>query len=256
MTLDQLAARLEAIHRQYTAHFAGQPRATRDLSLLEAIIAEIDETLKEAQGLTAEGVSELIESLNKNKILYTKEAQEILLVRNDPKAQHQDELMIWLGVVTGRYQRFFANQSRVSRDLGLLNEIAEDAERVFRQMEALEDPGLKEITDSLRSRKKLYASEIAAVQKARAEAKPEHLAGHLANMANTQFAVYDSFFVNKNRLSRRPNRLIRVIGNLKAILGRDILQLPVLLQLKPVSIAASFQFVDVRAIENQVPKAH
>ncbi len=45
-------------------------------------------------------------------------------------------------------------------------------------------------------------------------------------------------------------------GNLKAILGRDILQLPVLLQLKPVSIAASFQFVDVRAIENQVPKAH
>ena len=216
--LEQLAARVEAIHRQYSANFAGQPRATRDLALLKAIIAEIDEALSDASSLSdQEGAHELINALQHNRELYTSEAKKINEVKNDPRAGQQDELMIWLTVITGRYQRYFANQSRASRDLGLLHEIAEDAERIFHRMEAFEEPAMEEALDSLRARKKLYVSEIAAVENARREASAENLAGHLANMANDQFKVYQRYFTGQSRLSRRPARLKRVIGNLTQI---------------------------------------
>jgi len=212
-----MSARVEAIHRQYTSNFAGQPRATRDLSLLQAIIAEIDEALTDAEKITADGVDTLITGLEENRVLYANEAAEIQRVRVDPKAREQDELMVWLGVLAGRYQRFFANQSRISRDLGLLHEIAEDAERLSLRMEARSEPEFDEIMESLRARKKLYISEIAAVEGARRDAKPEHLAGHLASMANHQFSVYQSLFLGKSRLSRRPATLLRVVGNLQGI---------------------------------------
>lgn len=217
-TLEQLAARVEAIHRQYTGHFAGQPRATRDLSLLQAIIAEIDEALTDAKDISGEGVDTLVESLKQNRILYANEAAEIQRIKVDPKAREQDELMVWLGVLAGRYQRFFANQSRISRDLGLLHEIAEDAERLYLRMEAHAAPELDEVMESLRARKKLYISEIASVEGARRDATPEHLAGHLANMANEQFSMYQTFFLGMSRVSRRPATLLRVIGNLQGIL--------------------------------------
>ena len=44
-TTDSLKARVTRIKNRYDAHFAGQPRHTRDPELLEGMMREIDEIL-------------------------------------------------------------------------------------------------------------------------------------------------------------------------------------------------------------------
>ena len=218
LTVDQLGARLEAIHRQYAAHFAGQPRITRDPSLLEAIVEEIDETMDAAKSLNSKEASLLLDKLKENRKLYIQEAEQIRQIRNDPNAQQHYELVTWISVVAGRYQRFFAKKSRKTRDVGLLHEISEDAERLYLRVESLGNDANKEMLDSLGNRKKLYANEIEAISQARTQDEPEAIASTLAARANDQFRLYEKFFSGENRVSRRPARMMRMVDNLETIL--------------------------------------
>src|SRR5262249_33588190 len=62
-----------------------------------------------------------------------------------------------------------------------------------------------------------YQAEIDLVDKAQKSGAPEERAATLANLANAQFAIYQTHFAGEPRVSRRPALLMRIISSLKKI---------------------------------------
>lgn len=219
-TSGSLHRRLEAIHRQYERHFAGQARVSRDAGLLDAMSEELDEVTGELASQAGADKEELEALIQERRELYATEAASIRTAQADPRAQEIYEVMTWVQVGTGRYRRHFAGQSRSTRDQGLLNELIADAERHRALLEGIGGEDVKDTVESLRSSAELYRSELEQVVRALNDSPVEQRGGALAQAANGQFSIYRDRFVEHPRLSRRPVVLERVIHNLESLVSQ------------------------------------
>lgn len=210
--------RAEQIHARYDAHFAGQPRVSRDASLLDTLVAETDkllETLGDGDASDA-----LRASLQKNRALYEREAKAVREAQAAPSevlAAH--ELAAWAQFTFNRYRRHFAGQPRATRDLGLLAELIDDLVRIERGLAGLsgrsDDSMIGSTLDQVRASLELYRAEQGAVAEARGAGTLQEQADILASVANAQFSLYRAHFARKSRVSRRPALLERIVQGLE-----------------------------------------
>jgi hypothetical protein len=218
--VDALRRRLDAIHRQYEGNFAGQPRITRDPALLDAMVAEVTEVAEEARAL--EGAGEVAEAAAKNKELYENEAKHIRDARElGPEAYHAQEIATWAQLCFSRYRRHFAGKPRGTRDVELLAELKDEVARLSAELQPLlpklEGGSHDWVRDALSSHTDLFGTELQAIRDARKNGSLDERASILAGAANGQFQLYADHFAGKERVSRRPALLQRMVRSLEGL---------------------------------------
>lgn len=209
-------AQADAIHERYRKSFVGRARATRDLALLDGIIADTESLLPALSG-------ELKSSVADRLSLYKNERGEIAAIQaGGPAVLAGWRAVEWSEVGFGRYRRHFAGKNRSTRDLGLLIEMAADERRNLGDIPADADAKLAGQREQMAANLKLFEAEIAAIPVARNQISPAEQARVLATAANQQFENWRRFFEGKARLTRRPALLERMIDALETIRGRMV----------------------------------
>ncbi len=211
-----LAARADAIHERYRGAFVGRSRATRDLTVLDAIISDAEALVTAA---AADGVRTRVDE---NLALYRTERAEIAAIRAaGPDALSAWRLAEWSEVTFLRYMRSFAGQSRQTRDAALLGEMAELQRAWVGSMRALtesvSEARIAAVVARAADHLATYEAERVEIPMARGTLPPGERARVLATLANGQFALYKNHFAGKSRPSRRPGLLRRMIGALEGI---------------------------------------
>lgn len=202
----------ESIHDRYRKAFVGRARATRDLALLDTLIAD-------TEALLAAGVDSTEQAKVDDRLaLYRNERVEIAAVQvGGAKAVAGWRLAEWSDINRARYMRHFAGKSRPTRDLGLMTEMALEEAAWLSAMPKIDNSRLAAQREQMEANKRLYAAERTAIADARAALAPAEQARVLATAANSQFAHYRLHFQGQPLQSRRPALLQRVIDALEAI---------------------------------------
>jgi hypothetical protein len=221
------AARRRAaqIQARYDAHFAGQPRVSRDASLLDTLITESERLLADLRSSRDAAATELRDSVTKNRELYRREAEAVRAAQSAPgEVLAAHEFATWAQFTFNRYRRHFAGQARATRDLGLLAELIGDLVRFERGLAGLadrhEDPMITATLEQVRSSIALYRGEQGAIVEARGAGTLQEQADILAAVANGQFTLYRAHFAGKSRVSRRPALLERMVETLTGVAER------------------------------------
>ncbi len=215
---------IDQIGAEYDARFAGQSRATRDLSALN----DLTNRLKRAQqdleriqrNVPASEFGRLRDTIRQSLQIYDTERKEIMRVKSlGPDFLEFDALRTQANLVFAQYHRHFAGKARNTRDLGLLDEMIDDLERVGDAMKELAPSipsghGTNEDIDLVSQNLKMYQAEREEIVKARGAGTLDEQAGGLAEIANGQFRIYESNFAGKARVTRRPALLQRMIDQL------------------------------------------
>ena len=229
--VENLGKELEELDREYANGFAGQSRLTRDLDLLDKIIARSSSILERINQIpsAAQGpdLVRLRESALENLGLYTQERTAIQRAQEvGPIFESFSIEATNANLVFARYARHFAGKDRTTRDLALLGELVEDLKQIDKRMASLVEES--NVNDFERDRKVVkdnltqYQKEIELIDNAQKSGTPEQRASVLASLANDQFALYQTHFANEPRISRRPALLMRIISSLKKIHERMV----------------------------------
>ena len=229
-TLASVRQLVDSITSEYEANFAGQARATRDLSLLDRLISRMRAAGGQAESIPRSAptreVQELRDQVRDHVKLYEAERALIVQARDQgPEFAEFGELGGAANLVFALYQRHFAGKGRNTRDLGLLAEMIDDLTGIQEQMEELlprfkaGSPAHQDL-QIVRENLKMYVSERGEVVEARNAGTAAEQASTLAEVANLQFALYQDHFAGKSRLTRRPALLQRMIDNLAQVLDR------------------------------------
>jgi hypothetical protein len=120
-----------------------------------------------------------------------------------------------------RYAQEFAGQSRLTRDLDVLDSIIQRGDSILKRIEqipsAVRGPDLVQLRDSAVQNLALYNQERAAIVRAK-EVGPTFEAFSLeATSANMTFARYARHFAGKDRSTRDPALLGEIVEDLKQI---------------------------------------
>jgi hypothetical protein len=224
--LENLGNELAELDREYAEGFAGQSRLTRDLALLDKIIARgtsilqrIDQIPSAAQGPE---LVRLRDAAFQSVELYGQERAAIVRAQEvGPTFEAFSLEATSANLVFARYGRHFAGKDRSTRDLALLGELVDELKQIDKRMgQLLEEQGVKDFERDrkvVRDNLAQYQTEIELIEKAHKTGTAEQRASVLANLANSQFAIYQAHFAGEARVSRRPALMMRVISSLKKI---------------------------------------
>lgn len=222
--LQKLAQRIQDVHERYQQEFANRSRITRSLDRLDGMIATIEGVLSEA-GADPDAHANLLPTAQSRLELYRNERGRIAEAQQGGPAEvlaHRVSEWTWLN--TQRYRRNFAGQSRVTRDLGLLLEMAEEQRRwqdSLRQAAGSQpDSWRADLMAQLGQDAELYAREAEAIRQARHDLATARQVGTHATLANGQFALWREHFAQRARSGRRLRLLERMLGQLQDILAR------------------------------------
>lgn len=212
---DELRTSLQNARSTYGGVFAGQPRVTRPLDRLEALIAEAERVAGEAEGeLAAEAKSQVDAWSAEAKLI--REAQA-----GGKDVAQASSLSQWARDSVERYRRNFAGQSRATRDIGMLSEIIDELEKRAIEMDGLlsrvNDPELATSRSSLQRNLESYRGELSKIKEVRLRGTVDERAGRLAGLANQQFQRYRMHFAGKARLGRNRRALESMIDALHGI---------------------------------------
>jgi hypothetical protein len=212
-----LAEQATTLHDRYRKAFVGRSRATRDLAVLDAIISDT------AAFLPALGQSQTLRTQVEERLtLYRAEREAIAQIQ----AGGADAVAAWRNVEWSdlsfsRYARDYAGQSRFTRDVALLDELATEQAAWHAAAGAtaarLGESRLSEQVAQMKKHAELYRAEVGEVQKAQAGMPPADRVGALATRANRQFALWRLHFEGRPRASRRPGLLRRIVAELEAV---------------------------------------
>jgi hypothetical protein len=217
-----LQDRLARINALYTLRFYRQSRLTRDLQVIDEIVADaaaIDELAAEA------GDADLSAAASARLEFYLQERNAIAEAKRVSEESVEASILgARANVVAGRYRRHFAGRDRGTRDLGLLAELIGDMRAIQQRMQALyadsDSDALARNLDVVSTNINLYLSERGEIVAARGIGLPQQQADVLAEVANAQFGLYRAHFAGKARLGRRPGLLQRIIDNLEQVHDR------------------------------------
>jgi regulator of replication initiation timing len=227
--IDRLGQELDAISSEYEARFAGQPRATRDLEELRALVDRTNAVLAQVKTIPAAvagpDLAKIREVAEANLRLYEQERKAIAEAKEaGGEFDHFAPLATAANFVFGRYHRHFAGRSRTTRDLALIDEMIADLARVHEEMSEIIDSNpaaaFKRDHELVTQTLAMYRKERAEIEKAQTSGTAEEQANHLASLANDQFKIYRTHFANRSRVTRRPALIQRVISSLERIEAR------------------------------------
>lgn len=214
MTEPTVAAELDRIEARYRNRFAGHARVTRDPE-------ELEDLLKELDGLRARATGEDAARLERDLTLYRNEVEAIRQAHAVPGAVPAARVRMWADLVLQRYQRSFAGQDRRTRDATLLEELRDELVRLKNDMATLHkqapEQGLQAAIATVDRSKKLYDDEIEAIRAARRTGNLGDQGSRFATLANEQFAAYGRLFAGESRVSRHAPALLRIVHALEEI---------------------------------------
>lgn len=255
LTLDQVASDLEEISARYGARFAGQPRQTRPLSMIDELLERSAALLTRLQEMPADvrgtpRYQEVLSVAQDNLKLYRDERAAIAEAKAaGPDFEEASRVATLANFVFARYFRHFAGQARPTRDLGLLDEMIDDLKHYRRRLGDL--AGRNSAMGIQRDRKvvadnlSMYESERQEIIKAQYSGTAEEQAGALATIANEQFRLYAAHFAGQQRLTRRPQLLQRMINNLKQVRER-------MMELKRRGLKVDFNDQNIGVVERNL----
>jgi len=217
-----LQTELEEINAVYNTHFAGQSRATRDLSTMDGLLGRLKKLVSQLEKQQGADAKSLLENARTQLDLYERERVAI----TEAKAGGSDseefaQLASFANFAFARYLRHFAGQSRASRDLGLLKELTEELRTLRKRMSLILAVGpntsFQRDADLVSQMIERYEEEKREIEAAQATGTAEDRAGLLAELANAQIELYRQHFMGQSRVTRRPALLQRIIENLRQI---------------------------------------
>lgn len=217
-SLESLTAQADSIHQRYRRSFAGKLRATRDVKELDGLTAELN-TLSAALPADAADIKRQVDDWLK---LYKSEREAIVAVQaGGPDAVRAWKLVDRAEINFFRYVREFAGQSRTTRDLALLEEMADRQEKLLAELAPLaarvKNGQLIEAKDGVAGNLEMFRTELKQIPAARSTLAPAEYARVLATLANGQFGLYRRHFAGHARPSRRTELLRRILRSLQDI---------------------------------------
>src|SRR5262249_17569166 len=172
-----LAASANFVFAQYARHFAGHPRASRDVALLDEMVADLERiakamkvTVLKTNNTSFRGDMELVEN---NREMYRRERGEIDKAQNEGTTEERASLLAELANGQFRsYQTHFAGRSRATRRPALLVRMVAQLKQIQDKMRKLKVGGLKSepndrnigiVTEQI----KMYENELDEIRKVR-----------------------------------------------------------------------------------------
>ena len=226
--IQALRRRLDTAENTYDLRFAGHSRLTRDLSVLEELLAEVREIGAEARELGDVRTDEALQALYFDAVdreeFYDAERASIGAALEAAGAREVEatELGERANFVFHRYTRHFAGRTRGTRDTGMLTEMIADLDAIATRLDELASdvPGLEHDREVVRHNLDLYVQERRRIAAARGAGDLGEQADRLAAAANEVFAAYDAGIQGRPRLIWRPALLDRLIGSLAILSDR------------------------------------
>ena len=219
---DSLKHSADEIYARYTANFAGKPRATRELGILEDLITQLDALIEQTKTLMNGDrdatIVDFLETATSNLERYHSERSAIREAKAQPHAVEGALLAARANRCFDVYGRHFAGQNRGTRDRMLLHEVVNELEDLRVQMRNLLDRGGDKIRGDLETvsqQLQMYRDEVTNIARAQTVGTQEEVANRLAELANAQFKLYQAHFAGKSRTTRRPALIERMIANLE-----------------------------------------
>lgn len=219
-----LATWANLLFGQYFRHFAGKPRATRDLGLLNEIISGLEVIESQmrtlAGGSSVESVAADLETVQKNLEVYREERGNILSARQNGTLEEQASYLAMVANEQfGIYNFHFAGRPRVSRRPELLHRVISTLQATRDSMQGLADQGFgsqqnRNNINLIDNQLETYRSELDQVQEARRSTAPEQLVGQLGSAANWAMGQYGENFAGKDRATRDLEMLSRICDEL------------------------------------------
>lgn len=212
------------IQARYQFAFAGKPRITRDISMLDAIIRDAQTLFaKVPTGPSHATVRKLVQDRLK---LYRDERQTIAQMQaQGPDARRAAVVATRANFVFASYRRNFAGQQRATRDLAMLDDMTSTLEVIADELQGLSARGAGNAANDLtvvRNNLEMYRKEREEIVTAQGAGSAEEQASALAGIANGQFELYRVNFAGQQRLTRRPALISRIIETLEGVLERMV----------------------------------
>ncbi|MBA2664209.1 MAG: hypothetical protein H0U74_18095 [Bradymonadaceae bacterium] len=196
---------------KYHRHYAGKERRTRDLGLMDEIIADLEnihEQLGRHRFAEPEEVGANLAIIVQNLGLYRTEREHIAESRRSgTHAEQADALATLANEQFKIYREQFAGKGRPSRRPALLERVNAQLEEIHKEMRRLADRGYDSDSNKrnmgiVRQNLEMYRGEIAEIKKLRATIASDDLVGNLGGAANDVMAQYRENFAGKDRRSR------------------------------------------------------
>lgn len=218
----------DAINSEYEANFAGQSRATRDLSKLDQLSSRIKALLARVDAIPAAArgadLTTLRNDIEEQRKLFEGERTQIERAKKlGPTLDRFAPLATAANLTFSRYTRHFAGQGRDTRDLELMDDMVDELVRLDKEMgEVITRTPTDEFRNDrnvVQQNLEMYRGEREQIEKTQAGGSPEARAERTATLANNYFETYRLHFAGQNRLTRRPQLLQRLIKGLERVQG-------------------------------------
>lgn len=212
MQVHRLSTWANFVQGRYSRYFAGQERRSRDLGILAGMIEDADKLLAEMRTIGEKSMTsaleEAIRMTEANLKVYRVERERIREDRKKVFGAERGTLFARLANAQfNRYRLHFANKTRVSRSVRVLEHIIEALQEILDGMDALLMDGFntevhKKNIELVKNNLGTYRAELVNIRTAKRESSLKDRVGFLGAAANEVFAVYRESFAGKDRASR------------------------------------------------------
>lgn len=202
---------------RYQRNFAGQSRSSRDVGILEELVADLERRTGEMDALLRRyddaDLSATRDATLRNIATYRNELQQVRAARADGTLEQRAGRLAGLANDQfTRYRLHFAGKPRLSRRRQTLETIIAALQEIRREMVAVLDAGVEfpqqndniEIVDG---HLKTYHREADAIRAARNNASRGERIKALAEAANAVFGAYRAEFPGHARATRDESKL-------------------------------------------------
>ncbi|MEZ4240816.1 MAG: hypothetical protein R3F59_32605 [Myxococcota bacterium] len=202
---------------RYERGFAGKDRRTRDVALLEEIVADLEALRAPVAAMHEQAptlqMDRVLGQIERGAAAYKREVVEIRASRRTGEPVDQGTRLA--GLANRQFHVYtlcFARQSRISRHPAALERIVGALEEIRRAMLSLQaggfanqsnDDNVRLVEDRIRA----FRAELGEVRKAQGEADVPTRVSALASAANDIASAYRDAFAGKAREQTDPNRL-------------------------------------------------
>lgn len=249
--LQTLWERLEDAYAHYALHFAGQPRLTRDLDILDNLIETTERTERElnADKKPPSGErEELIELARERLIVYREERAAIAAMQAQFGAAGRAAATVAarMHAVQHQYVRHFAGKDRYSRDMGLLNEMIADCRVLDKAMQDI----CRDQPDTFMTQERVLAAQyLEMFERERREVGQSRDSGtlqeqgyYLGAAANELMTSFETLVVGLNRMVCRPGLVERLVNELQDIRDR-------MASIEALGLHADFHLETLRSVD-------
>lgn len=222
-----LGTRANYIFHRYTRHFAGQSRSSRDATLMQDMLTEleaIDVAMREAYAQRPmAGLQADIQVVAGRLEQFRTERKNIAEARIDGTQDEQaSQLANAANHLFAHYRSNFAGQPRVTRRPELLVRLIEALRNVDEMMQALKDQGFHDEHNDgnlaiVRERHAGWQKELIAVRAERQKTSMANMVSSLETAANAELGAYAEHFAGHSRKTRDLQQLCDIIDRLDEV---------------------------------------